>query len=608
MNAPPTAEQIHPEVRVRHWSLQPWIVLAVGIPVSMMLYSVVRDAVENVARLRFERQASDAHSVIENRLQFYADVLYGLKALFASQQHVSRVQFHRFVEALDLKTRYPGFDLLNYAAYVPGADRRRFEESVRGDTTLDPQGYPKFTIRPPGDRSEYFVLVYLEPMAGYEFAFGRDLGANPGIVDPQALAVTMRSGRDSGTLSASGLPILVRANGKEYVGLAMRLAVYRNGMPTETVEQRRTAYIGSVGAGFNVDNIMRGVLDERNTRHLRFTVYDAGPATDPQANYSGKDRVLYDSMGRRDTDELVTGTGEAIFTHVLPTQIAGRVWKIRFSAPRTAVIDAIDQYLPMMVFMGGIVTSLLLFGVLYSLASSRSRAVTIANDMTKNLRESQEQLQALSRRQVEVQEIERRRLSSELHDRVGQNLTALSINLDILKTRMTPTSADEEIASRLDDSQHLLAATADTIDNVMSELRPPMLDDYGLHAALSWHARDFTKRTGLDVKVRGDEAGERPRPETEITLFRIAQEALNNVAKHARAKHVAIALEFRPGECIMSVADDGCGFAGGRPAANNKRQGVGMVTMRERAQAVGGTFEVRPAPGGGTQVIVRVPR
>src|SRR5947209_6345590 len=107
-----TAEAASRPRRPHRWSLQPWIVLAIGIPLSLFLFTVVRDAVENVARLRFERQASDAHSVIENRLQFYADVLYALKALFASQEYVSRAQFHRFVEALDLKNRYPGFDLL----------------------------------------------------------------------------------------------------------------------------------------------------------------------------------------------------------------------------------------------------------------------------------------------------------------------------------------------------------------------------------------------------------------------------------------------------------------------------------------------------------------
>src|SRR5712691_5670647 len=124
--------------RTRHWIALPWAALAIGILASILLFAVVREAVENVARLRFERQAGDAHSVIEGRLHFYAHVLFGLKALFASQDQVTRLRFHHFVESLDLKHRYPGFDAVNFAAYVSARDKKRFEEEVRRDTSLNP--------------------------------------------------------------------------------------------------------------------------------------------------------------------------------------------------------------------------------------------------------------------------------------------------------------------------------------------------------------------------------------------------------------------------------------------------------------------------------------
>src|SRR3989442_1396980 len=150
--------------RTQHWIALPLAALAIGVLASILLFAVVREAVENVARLRFERQASDAHSVIESRLHFYADVLYALKALFASQDQVTRLRFHRFVESLDLKHRYPGFDGVNFAGYVPAKDKKRFEAEVRADVSLDPMGYPRFAIIPPGERSEYYVLVYLETL------------------------------------------------------------------------------------------------------------------------------------------------------------------------------------------------------------------------------------------------------------------------------------------------------------------------------------------------------------------------------------------------------------------------------------------------------------
>jgi signal transduction histidine kinase len=581
------------------------LVLVIGVAASFFVFFLVRDSVESVARLRFEREANDAHGIIEDRLRSYADVLYGLRALFASQGTINRLQFHRFIESLDLKHRYPAFDSFNYALYVPAKDKQRFEEAVRRDTSLDPRGYPHFAVHPTGQRPEYFVVVYLEPMAGYEFAFGLDLGMNRAAADPEKVANAARAGRDSGELTASGQPLRV---GNTTVLLAMRVAVYRDDMPVETVEQKRAAYLGSVGAAFNVGNMMKGALNEELLRYVRIKLYDAGPVgADPNSASSEARSLLFDSEQlTKEPGARANDVAESDFIHVLPLEIAGRHWDFQYSAPKSAIISRLDKIWPPWVLVGGLTVSVLLSGVLYFLASSRGRAVALANEITKDLRESQTQLQALSRRLVEVQELERRRLSSELHDRVGQNLTAMSINLDILKSKL-PAEGNGELKSRLEDSTHLLESTADTIDNVMSELRPPMLDDYGLLAALKWHTKDFSRRTGIDVTVRGEETRTGRTPELEITLFRIAQEALNNVAKHAHAQHVVIALETRENECIMSVWDDGKGLDM-EASATRTRSGLGMVTMRERAQAVGGRFDARSTPENGTQVTVRIPR
>jgi PAS domain S-box-containing protein len=221
------------------------------------------------------------------------------------------------------------------------------------------------------------------------------------------------------------------------------------------------------------------------------------------------------------------------------------------------------------------------------------------------LRDSGVQLQALSRRLVELQESERKELARELHDRVGQSLTALKINIDILQPALA-SQGNAEVLARVADSAALLESTMDTIENVMSELRPPMLDDHGLAAALDWHARNFSARTGIAVAVRGSEPALRPALQVEIALFRIAQEALNNVAKHARAHRVEIELDHVNGECAMSVQDDGIGFDGVEDTSDKPKPGLGMVTMRERAQAIGGRFKVRALPGRGTQLTVRV--
>ena len=384
--------------RPRDRAVLPWAVLAIGILSSFLLFAVIRDVVENSARLRFERQAGDAMSAIGERVQFYADILYGLKALFGAQSSVSRLQFHRFVESLDLKTRYPGFDVVNYAIYVSAKEKQRFEESVRHDTSIDPRGYPGFAIKPPGDRPEHYVIVYVEPMAGFEFALGVDLGANPAAAtDPRGLTALQHAARDSGALIASGLPIRIKA-AKEYTGLAMRLAVYRSGMPLDTVERRRAAYFGSVGAGFNVENLMKGVLDEQIARHMRFRLYDTGLAiVDAVSSPSGNRRLLFDSnQFGASSSQSVTDDPESIFTRALPMEVGGRTWEVLFSGRKDAVIDRLDRLLPAMMLAVGMLFSLLLFGVLYSLSSSRSRALKLAAQMTKDLRETEERFRLIA--------------------------------------------------------------------------------------------------------------------------------------------------------------------------------------------------------------------
>ncbi len=261
----------------------------------------------------------------------------------------------------------------------------------------------------------------------------------------------------------------------------------------------------------------------------------------------------------------------------------------------------------------GKVRHVLALGEVMKDAGGRSRRllwsvldVTDQKQTEESLRGSAEQLKALSRRLVEIQEAERRQLSRELHDRVGQNLTALSINLDMLNRSLSGERSDEQ-RQRLSDSSALLEATVDSIENVVAELRPPMLDDYGLLPALNWYAKDFSRRTGIAVTVSGSDTDERVPAEMAITFFRIAQEALTNVAKHARAARAEIVFERTASHCFMTVADNGIGLERAPDRDTERRPRLGMVTMRERAQAVGASFLVRTLPGGGTEVAVRVP-
>lgn len=225
--------------------------------------------------------------------------------------------------------------------------------------------------------------------------------------------------------------------------------------------------------------------------------------------------------------------------------------------------------------------------------------------LLESVREQAGHLRALSMRLADVGEAERRELARELHDRVGQSLTVLNLNLTLIRNQLPPESA-QKLNLRLDDSLALVAETMGHVRNVMTELRPPALDDYGLTAALRLYAEQVSQRTGLRVSINGADLAPRLSPAAEIALFRVAQEALTNTLKHAHATHVAITLSETEGRICLSLADNGVGFdpAALTPASEH----WGLLSIRERALAVGGQVRLEAAPGQGVRLSVEIER
>ena len=249
------------------------------------------------------------------------------------------------------------------------------------------------------------------------------------------------------------------------------------------------------------------------------------------------------------------------------------------------------------------------------------RDITKHKQAEEALQQHTERLRALTAQMAEVAEDERQQLARELHDQVGQNLTALGINLNIVRSQL-PEEATGPVRSRLDDSLSLVEQTAERIRDVMAYLRPPVLDDYGLVAALHWYGEQFAQRTDIAVTVEGEEPVPRLAARVENALFRIAQEALTNVAKHAQATQVTVIVEADGGALRLVVADDGVGFdlsalrQGSEQATLSTSpaplaepdgdRGWGLLTMTERAEAVGGRCRIESDPRQGTRVIVEV--
>lgn len=218
--------------------------------------------------------------------------------------------------------------------------------------------------------------------------------------------------------------------------------------------------------------------------------------------------------------------------------------------------------------------------------------ITERKEAERALREAVSRLQALARRLVELQEAEQRRMSVELHDRIGQNLTALGINLRLIADAL-PAALAKRLGSRLRDAASLLDGTVGAVRALMKELRPAVLEDYGLLAGLRLLGQEFEVRTGVATSVTGMEPVPRLAPAVELGLYRIAQEALNNVAKHAQARHVSIRLGCLPRRIELAVGDDGAGFDPAVVAAG-PRSHWGLLVMQEH--------------GAGTRISVEVER
>lgn len=239
-----------------------------------------------------------------------------------------------------------------------------------------------------------------------------------------------------------------------------------------------------------------------------------------------------------------------------------------------------------------------------SVLSSIALAIQNAR-LFERLTESQRQLRGLSQQLVQAQEDQFSHLAAELHDRIGQDMTAININLNILRT-LLPRDIPEGVITRLADTEKLVIDSVKHLRSTMSELRPPMLDKYGLPATLYWYCEEYHRRTEIQVNIDDRYMKNTRLPsEVEIALFRIAQEALNNVAKHANATQIEIELFEENGNTMMAITDNGGGFD--TKALNSRvQQHWGMPLMQERARAVNGEFLLRSVPGQGTQVIVRV--
>lgn len=689
----------------------------IGVAVSLVLCLVVEQVITNRSRAEFEYRVENAQLAIQNRVRSYVDVLRSAAALFYTGDEITREQFHAYVTELNLQESFPGVTNLNFARHITGKEKPAFEAAVRRDTRLHKQGYPGFAVKPAGDRPEYHVLTYIEPLETNLVSFGVDIASNP------AVANSLKVSRDSGRLSSSGRLIHITGPFK-HVSLAMRMPLYRRGMPTATAEDRQRAYYGSVGAGFDISKLMLGAVDKNTLDLMRVRLYETGRGD----GAASAETLLFDSAAGPDgtLNESTPPTSQRFVKRVL-MNVGPRVWAAEFSTHKSATADGFEAYLPWVVLVIGLAASLLLFGMYYSLATARRRAIELAREMTKDLRaseaslaeaqhmarlgswvldpasecmswsaetyrifgmdrftktpdkqdflnyihesdcarvkeglekclssgvelntehriiqyngsvrwvnticrlspigetrllrgtimdvterkhtmealkRSQELLRELTAHQDRVKEDERKRIAREIHDELGQTLLALRIDVSMLdaRTGRSHPRLNEKVRGAL---QHI-DATVKTIRTIINNLRPAVLD-LGLNAAIEWQVAEFRRRTGIacdlfmgDKEIVVDDV-------RSTSLFRILQESLTNVIRHAKADHVVIELYEDDNRLVMKITDNGIGIY---PEFRKSANSFGLVGVEERIHALNGEFIITSAPGKGTTLTIYIP-
>jgi signal transduction histidine kinase len=570
--------------------------------IGSLLYMVTAHSIEGDAEARFVNHAKHAQSVISVRLKSYTDLLRAAGSMLQSADIMTHRRFHEYVRGLELARNYPAVDSMNFAAYVTEGDRAAFMSDLREEMQPRFGKDATLNISPPGIRPDYLPIAYFEPDPKNPALYGIDLATN------RYFNKQLMDARDNATLYAAGTPIPALSTPNN-VFLGMRTPVYRFGMPLDTVEHRRAAYVGSLGIAFNMPKLLHGVIDETPIAGMRMTLYDIGPGIDIYGRDTrGRPIALFDSRGSVANPTPALDRGDDVFTTTLPLDFNGRPWKTVYSVHKSALYTDFDTYYPKLMMAFGFLGSILLYALLHTLTSSRRAALELAQEMTSELRESQTKLQLshqklrrLADHAYQIKEMERKRIAREIHDDLGQSLLALRIEAELLAGRTNGTHSHLHKRARATLQQ--IDTTIKSVRQIINDLRPTVLD-LGLSAAVEWQVNQFQRRTGIQCEIQ-DDHGEIALPDHCATaFFRILQESLTNIVRHANATRVKVELRLNGGWLTLTVHDNGCGLP---PGGRNKYGSFGLVGVEERIVILGGTCAVFSEPDGGTTVMVSAP-
>jgi PAS domain S-box-containing protein len=347
-----------------------WIVLVIALAATAGGWLVARKHDEFAAHKQFDEEAGRIQTALSERMSVYQNVLHGCAGLFAASASVERSEWKAYVDAVSVNKRFPGMDGLGFIASVPRDRLDDFLAVTRRDNATE------FQIQNPGTNDSLFIVKYIEPEAELRSLLGLDFSTDP---DRREVA---EKARDFGYAVLSAKLTVRGRDSKLQDGLMMLMPVYRNGRPTETPEERRDSILGWVFARFVTAQLMSGILGD-NARMLHFEIVDR---TDPSA-----ETIIFDSDSHDHTTTRKNYRSE--FSSAESLAVGRRVWMLS-STTRPAFDATIPRSLERLVLAGGGLISILLFGIVASLSSTRARAMAMAEKMTEAFRKTTADLQA----------------------------------------------------------------------------------------------------------------------------------------------------------------------------------------------------------------------
>ena len=347
-----------------------WITLVIGLMLTSAATLYLKSRVELIAVQAFTAQCNVIQHNINHRLIEHARILLSGVALFAASDTVTREEWHAFTRNQKIEQQLPGIQGIGFSLLIPRGELGRHVLDIRRT------GFPEYTVKPAGDREVYSSIIYLEPFTGRNLkAFGYDMFSEP------VRRAAMERARDTNTAALSGKVVLVQETGVDVqAGTLMYAPVYRKNMPIETVAQRSAALQGWVYSPYRMNDLMQGILHDRNptqSKHLHLQIFDGAQPSPQNLLYEGHDAG----------DEKLRH--EVRFTRQVPVNFDGQRWTLHFTQNGSGFFT--EEYLGVwLTLLGGVTITLLLFALIRTLLNTRAEAQRIAGVLTIELRKNEQ--------------------------------------------------------------------------------------------------------------------------------------------------------------------------------------------------------------------------